>query len=189
DSCTICGYVECVERRVGGVVGNLIVLCIRGFGSSAWVGWIGLPVASLWLLLAVGLWWYYPTLLLEMAGSVRTAPGTPTPLALLLDPAALRAFGQELLSPDLERCRAACAFGVEALPSRAVATLSRALAAAPAANRRLLVAALDRILEATPVGSAEAAERVAALLVAPEGLETIDRANLVQAYARLLGPL
>jgi len=183
----VTAIVDGAAKRVGGVVGNLIVLAVLAFGSAAWVGWVGLPVASVWLVLAVMLWWYYPTLLLEMAGSGPAAAATPTPLADLLDPATLRALGQELVSPDLARCRAACAFVVEASPSRAVATLTRALAAAPAANRRLLVTALDRVLEVTPVSSIDAAEEVEALLAAPVGLGTLDRANLVQAHARLLG--
>src|SRR5262249_49938928 len=120
-------------------------------------------------------------------GRFPAAAGTPIPLADLLDPATLRVLGQELVSPDLGRCRAACAFVVEASPSRAVATLSRALSAAPPANRRLLVTALDRVLRVTPVASTEAGRGVEAPLAAREGLETIGRANLVQAYARLLG--
>jgi AAA family ATP:ADP antiporter len=184
----VTAIVDGVAKRVGGVVGNLVVLAIVAFGAPPLVGWIGLPVASAWVLLAGVLWWRYPMLLLEMIGSVRADAATATPLLILLDPATLRVLGQELLSDDVARCRAACAFVVEAAPARAVATLTRALAGAPPANRRTLVAALDRVLEGTRVASVEAAERVAAVLEAPDGLETIDRANLVQAYARLVGP-
>src|SRR5262249_59136293 len=50
---TVTALVDGVAKRLGGVVGNLHVLGLLGFGSAAWVGWIGLPVASLGLLLAV----------------------------------------------------------------------------------------------------------------------------------------
>ncbi|TMA52127.1 MAG: hypothetical protein E6J76_08150 [Deltaproteobacteria bacterium] len=183
---TVTALVDGAAKRVGAVAGNLIVIAILALGTPAWVGWIGLPVASLWLLLAGLLWWQYPTLLLAMAGPDRAA-GTPKSLAALLDASTLRGLSKSLESPDLARCRAACALVVEAPRSRAVATLARALGVAPPANRRLLITALDRILEDKPVLSTSAAQQVAALLAAPEGLDPIDRANLVQAYARLLG--
>ncbi|TMA69226.1 MAG: cyclic nucleotide-binding domain-containing protein [Deltaproteobacteria bacterium] len=183
---TVTALVDGAAKRVGAVAGNRIVIAILALGTPAWVGWIGLPVASLWLLLAGLLWWQYPTLLLAMAGPDRAA-GTPKSLAALLDASTLRGLSKSLESPDLARCRAACALVVEAPRSRAVATLARALGVAPPANRRLLITALDRILEDKPVLSTSAAQQVAALLAAPEGLDPIDRANLVQAYARLLG--
>src|SRR5262249_37783554 len=145
--------------------------------------------ASAWLLLAALLWWQYPTLLLAMAGSDQPGGGVAKPLAELLDASTLRGLAKSLQGSDLARCRAACALVVEAPRSRAVATLVRALGAAAAANRRVLITALDRILEEEAVRSSSAAQRVAALLAAPEGLDAMDRANLVQAYARLLGPL
>jgi len=184
----VTALVDGVAKRVGAVAGNLIVIAILGFGTPAWVGWIGLPVAGLWLLLAALLWWQYPTLLLAMAGPDHAGAGTPKPLAALLDASTLRGLGKSLESPDLARCRAACALVLEAPRSRAVATLARALGTAPPANRRLLITALDRILEEEPVLSTSAARQVAALLAEPETLAPIDRANLVQAYARLLGP-
>jgi hypothetical protein len=185
---TVTTLVDGAVKRVGGVAGNLIVLGILAVGTPQLVGWIGLPVAGLWLLLAALLWWHYPTLLLEMAGSERAGAGGTMPLAALLDASTLRGLGPSLVAPDLARCRAACALVVEAPPSRAVATLAHALAGAPPANRRVLITALDRILEHAPVLSTQAAQEVAALLAAPDGLDPIDRANLVQAYARLLGP-
>ncbi|HXJ36942.1 MAG TPA: cyclic nucleotide-binding domain-containing protein [Candidatus Eisenbacteria bacterium] len=185
---TVTALVDGAAKRVGAVAGNLVVIAILGVGSAAWVGWIGLPVAVLWLVLALMLWWQYPTLLLEVAAAEHGGAGSPKPLAVLLDTSTLRGIGKSLESPDLARCRAACALVAEAPPTRAVATLARALGAAPPANRRLLITALDRILEGTTLRSKSAADAVAALLTAPDGLDTIDRANLVQAFARLLGP-
>ena len=185
---TVTALVEGAAKRVGAIAGNLIVIAILAFGAPAWVAWIGLPVAALWLLLAALLWWEYPTLLLAIAGPDRTGAGTPKPLAALLDASTLRGLARSLESPDLASCRAACALVVEASRSRAVATLARALEPAPPANRRLLITALDRILEEEPVLSPAGARQVAALLQEPDGLDPIDVANLVQAYARLLGP-
>ena len=184
---TVTALVDGAAKRVGAVAGNLIVIAVLAFATPAWVGWVGLPVAGLWLLLAALLWWQYPTLLLEMVGPDHVGAGTSKPLGALLDASTLRSLGKSLESPDLARCRAACALVVEAPHGRAVATLARALGAAPSANRRLLITALDRLLEAEPVLSTSAAQRVAELLAAPNGLVPIDRANLVQAYARLLG--
>src|SRR5262249_7468718 len=185
---TVTALVDGAAKRVGAIAGNLIVIAILAFGAPAWVAWIGLPVAALWLLLAALLWWEYPTLLLAIAGPDRTRAGAAKPVAALLDASTLRGLATSLESPDLASCRAACALVVEAPRSRAVATLARALGPAPPANRRLLITALDRILEKEPVLSPAAARQVAALLAAPDGLDPIDVANLVQAYARLLGP-
>jgi AAA family ATP:ADP antiporter len=175
-------------KRVGAVAGNLMVIVVLAFGTPAVVGWVGVPVAGLWLLFALLLWWQYPTLLLEMAGPAQVGPGTSTPLGTLLDASTLNGLRRSLVSPDLARCRAACTLVVEAPHGRAVTTLAHALEAAPLANRRLLITALDRLLESEPIVSISSAERVAALIAAPDGLAPIDRANLVQAYARLLGP-
>ena len=81
---TVTALVEGAAKRVGAIAGNLIVIAILAFETPAWVAWIGLPVAALWLLLAALLWWEYPTLLLAIADPDRTGPGTPKPLAALL---------------------------------------------------------------------------------------------------------
>src|SRR5262249_46679075 len=185
---TVTAVVDGAAKRVGAIAGNLIVIAILAFGAPAWVAWIGLPVATLWLLLAVLLWWEYPTLLLAIAGPDRTGAGTRAPRAGLREGSPRRGLEKPLEGADLAGCRAACALVVEAPRRRAVATLARALGPAPTANRRLLITALDRILEKEPVLSPAAARQVAALLAAPDGLAPIDVANLVQAYARLLGP-
>src|SRR5262249_59758808 len=104
---TVTALVDGVAKRVGGVVGNLIVLGILGFGSAAWVGWIGLPVASLWLLLAGVVWGCYPPLLPPPVGVGRGPAGGPPPPPRLPAPAPLRAFRPRLLRPPPPRPRPA----------------------------------------------------------------------------------
>jgi hypothetical protein len=153
-----------------------------------WVGWLGVPIAGAWLLVSLLLWRRYPALLLEVARVERGAPPSSRPARSLHDVVSLRALERALAAPDLERSRAACALVLEAPPRRAVATLARALAVAPPANRSLLVTALDHLLEAESFVDRAAARTVAGVLAAPDGLTALDGANLVQAYARLLGP-
>src|SRR5439155_1691310 len=156
---------------------------IQVFGTSALFRQIGVPLAAavspvIYLLGLAGL-----SLRTSLPAGVGAMAGTTLQDHAVSDPAQ-----RILLTLFPERLRATVtALVVEAPRSRAVATLARALGVAPPANRRLLITALDRILEDKPVLSTSAAQQVAALLAAPEGLDPIDRANLVQAYARLLG--
>jgi AAA family ATP:ADP antiporter len=180
--------VEGPVKRTGGVIGNIAVLGILAVGSPVWVGWFGVPIAGLWLLVSLLLWRRYPALLLEVASAERSEVPSSRSARSLLDAVTLRGLEQALVAPDVDRCRAACALVVEAAPRRAVAALARALAVAPLPNRSLLVTALDRVLEAGSVVDRSAARAVASVLATPDGLTALDGANLVQAYARLLGP-
>jgi AAA family ATP:ADP antiporter len=180
--------VEGPVKRAGAVAGNVAVLAVLAVGSPVLVGWLGIPFAAAWLVVSLLLWRRYPALLLEVANVERGAAPSSRPARALLDVVTLRGLERALVGPDLDRCRAACALVIEAPPRRAVGTIARALGSAPAANRPLLVNALDRLLEAESVVDHAAARIVGGVLAAPDGLAALDRANLVQAYARLLGP-
>ena len=58
-------------QRAGGALGNVLVLIIIAVSTPAWVGFTALPVACVWLGVAVVLYRLYPTLLLEVARSGR----------------------------------------------------------------------------------------------------------------------
>jgi AAA family ATP:ADP antiporter len=185
---SVATVVEGPVKRSGGVVGNVAVLAVLAVGSPIWVGWLGVPIAGLWLVVSLLLWRRYPALLLEVASAERGDAPASRPARSLLDVVTLRGLEHALVSPDVDRCRAACALVIEAPRRRAIATLVRALAVAPHANRSLLVSALDRLLEDESFVDHGAARTVATVLEAPDGLTALDGANLVQAYARLLGP-
>jgi AAA family ATP:ADP antiporter len=177
-------------KRAGGLIGNVVIIIALAVGTPAWVGYAGLPIAAAWLAAALVLWRLYPALLLQVATARRSDFEEPPPLTELLDGGTVRLLEQSLGGSDLERCRAACDVVVEAAPRRAVRALARALGAAPAAHRPLLVAALQRVLgedSAAALVHDESARLLAALLAAPAGLGALDRAHLVQAYGRLLG--
>jgi AAA family ATP:ADP antiporter len=180
--------VEGPVKRTGAVIGNVAVLGILAVGTPVWVGWFGVPIAGLWLIVWLLLWRRYPALLLEVVNAERGDAPASRSARSLLDIVTLRGLERVLVEPDLDRCRAACALVIEAPPRRAVTTLVRALGVAPPANRSLLVSALDRLLEAGLVVDRAAARTVATVLETPDGLTALDGANLVQAYARLLGP-
>ncbi|MCC6763147.1 MAG: cyclic nucleotide-binding domain-containing protein [Deltaproteobacteria bacterium] len=178
-------------KRAGGLVGNVLIITALAFGTPLWVGYAGLPVAAAWLVLALVLWRLYPTMLLQVATARRSEFEDPPPLTDLLDGGTVRLLEQSLVSTDLERCRAACEIVVEAIPRRAVRALARALRAAPEAHRTVLIAALHRVLRQGAAASLmpdESVRHLAALLANPGALGPLDRAHLVQAYARLLGP-
>jgi AAA family ATP:ADP antiporter len=185
---TVATVVEGPVKRSGAVIGNIAVLGLLAVGSPIWVGWFGVPIAGLWLLVSLLLWRRYPALLLEVASAERGGVPSSRSARSLLDAVTLRGLEHALVSPDVDRCRAACALVVEAAPRRAVAALGRALTVAPLPNRSLLVSALDRVLEEGSVVDRSAARAVASVLATPDGLTALDGANLVQAYARLLGP-
>jgi len=176
-------------KRGGGAIGNLLVANALAAGSATWVGPAALPVAAAWLVAALTLWRLYPRLLLRSAAE-RGARDAPLGEVDLLDRATVRALTAELASDDAPRARAALALVAEAPAELAAAAFASALATAPAAGRPALVAALDRVLEASaadPLASPDAARALAGLLAAPEGLAERERADLVQAYGRLAG--
>jgi CRP-like cAMP-binding protein len=176
-------------KRGGGAVGNLLVINALAAGSAVWVGHAALPLALAWLAAVLTLWRLYPHLLLRTAAQRgRRDPALGD--AELLDRATLRALSSELASPDPARARAALALVAEAPAELAAGAFASALAPAPAAFRPALVAALDRVLEASatePIASPEAARALEGLLEAPGALGARERADLVQAYGRLAG--
>jgi AAA family ATP:ADP antiporter len=177
-------------KRAGAVLGNLVIIVALYYGTPLWVGFTGLPVAAAWLLLSIALWRLYPTMLLQVATARRTDIDDPPPLTELLDGGTVRLLEQSLVSTDVERCKAACELVAEAAPRRAVRALARALRVAPVAHRSLLIGTLHDVLEsdagATLVHD-ESARHLAGLLATPPPLAPLDRAYVVQAYARLVG--
>jgi hypothetical protein len=175
-------------KRAGGALGNAITIAVVQLGSARSVGLLAVPIAAGWLAVSLLLWRWYPRLLLS-ASVDRHRRREALEGATLLDPVTLRALIPELCSSDPARVAAAADLVSEAEPARAVAALAEAVGRAPTATRGLLVASLDRVLEkgvAEPVPIAGAARHLEPLLAAPEGLSDRDRADLVQAYGRLL---
>ena len=175
-------------KRGGGALGNVVTQSALWLGNAGWVGYLGLPIAAAWCGVALALWRFYPTLLMQ-AASARGARGLDRlPLRDLLDRATERVLARQLTSPDPEVCRVAIELCREANPERAAASLARAAREAPDATRSLLVESLDRLLEAAvadPVTSRQAAGDLAGLLGQPDKVGGLDRANVVQAFGRL----
>src|SRR5262249_29904391 len=160
--------------------------------NPAAVGFAALPIAAVWLAIAIALWRIYPTLLLEVVATNSKRAVAALSLSELVDPSTVRVLAASLVDADLRRCRAACALVVEAPRSRAVAALARAIAHAPAANRPLLIETRHGLLERTPHSRApahEAAQHLEPLLTDPGPLTPVERAHLVESYARLVPSL
>src|SRR5262249_14455872 len=66
--------IEGPVTRAGGALGNVLVLIVIAVATPAWVGFTALPFAVVWLALSIILYRVYPTLLLEVAHSARSAP-------------------------------------------------------------------------------------------------------------------
>jgi Cyclic nucleotide-binding domain len=178
-------------QRMGGAFGNVLVLSALAVSTPRWVGLAALPIAGLWLAVATALWRIYPTLLLEVAASGPMHAEMRSSLPEMVDPGTLRVLASSLVASDLRRCRAACGLVIEAPRQRAIATLTRAIRDAPAANRPLLIATLHDLLERhtdaqRPMNSA--ARDLEPLLTDAGVLPVVERARLVEAYARLVPP-
>jgi AAA family ATP:ADP antiporter len=181
-------------QRTGAVLGNLLVLGVLAVAAPAWVGIVGLPIAGLWAAAALMLWRIYPTLLLEMASIRRLQIEERLALSELVDPATQRVLAASLVDASPQRVRAACMLVAEGPLEPAVAALAHAAARAPAANRPLLLETLHRLLDrngdARPAAP-ESARQLEALLDDPQRTSAVERAGLVEVYARLvpdLGP-
>ncbi len=184
--------VEGPVQRTGSALGNVLVLCALAVSTPAWVGLVALPIAGLWLAIAIALWRIYPTLLLEVAATGPMHAEMTQSLPELVDPGTVRVLLSSLVDPDLRRCRAACALVIEAPRTAAVATLARAVRAAPEANRPLLIETLHDFLERRPHGQRplpEAARSIEPLLADGRALSPVSRAHLVEAYAHLIPSL
>ena len=179
-------------QRVGGVLGNLIVIAVIALGTPAWVGVAGLPIAGLWVVAALLLWRIYPTLLLELM-SVHHPADDSLPLRELLDPATQRVLAASLLDPATHRVRAACALVAAGPAALAIDALARAAVHAPPASRPLLLETLHRVLDrdgAAPRAAPAAARALESLLGTSLEISPAERAAVVEAYARLtqVGP-
>ncbi len=183
------GLLEGPIKRMGGVLGNAATYAAVQAGGAGWVGFAALPAAVVWLGIALLLWRTYPELLLRSAFR-RDRFGDASDVGELLDPGTVRALGVRLEDPDPARCRAAIALVSEARRDLAVGVLAEAVRKAPASTLRLLVPALDRLLEeavSEPVHDPQAARALAERLAEPGQLGDRERADLVQAYGRLAG--
>jgi hypothetical protein len=180
------GILEGPAKRLGGALGNTLIGVARS--NPVWVGYAALPIALSWLVVAFGLWRAYPRLLLH-ASATRGWRDEGVEAEELLDPGTVRALAPELCSGERARCQAAIALVAEAPIALAVAALAEAVRVAPEATRPLLVQALDRLLEAratSPPDLPAAGRDLEWALDRPGGLSDRDRADLVQAYGRLL---
>ncbi|MBT40233.1 MAG: hypothetical protein CL938_16990 [Deltaproteobacteria bacterium] len=171
-------------KRAGGAIGNTLTIIATQAGSALWVGYTALPIAALWLVASFSLWRRYPKLLLEASAESGIEDRE------LLDAATVRALVPEMCQEDPARARVAVEIVSEADPPVAVGALAEAAEAATPGVRSLVISALDGILEtrvSDPFESSGAAQRIEGLLRDAADLADADRADLVQAYGRLLG--
>jgi hypothetical protein len=180
--------IEGPVRRLGGAIGNLLMIAVLAAAGPAWVGIAGLPVAALWLVLSGVLWRLYPSLLLDAVREQRVRD-EEIPLADLLDRGTLRTLEAWLADPDPEKVRAALSLVAEAAGQRGIEPIARALRRASGDTRPLLLDALRRLLDRDPKRSERPAAAAALLeiLAAPEGLDPGARARVVHACAQV-GP-
>ena len=184
--------VEGPIQRMGGALGNILVLCALAVSTPAWVGFVALPIAGLWLAIAIALWRIYPALLIEVAATGPMHADVAHALPELVDPGTLRVLTSYLVDPDPRHCAAACSLVREAPRRRAIATLAQAIREAPATNRPLLITTLHELLERRPEAHRlldGAAANIEPLLADAGALPALERAYLVEAYGSLVASL
>jgi len=176
-------------KRGGGALGNVACMAaIDGLGSVRWVGVIALPVAVVWLAIALILWRAYPQLLMQ-ASLRRSHLGDDFDPTEFLDANTLRGLAGYLRDPDPVRCRVAIELVSEAAPAMAAEILAEAAVDAPEGTRPFLTTALVRVLEtaeAADVRSAAAAGHLEKLAERADELEASERADLMRVYGRLV---
>ena len=109
------------------------------------------------------------------------------PLSELVDPSTQRVLAASLLDADPTRVRAACTLMAEGPSGPAILALAHAASSAPVQTRALIVETLHRVLDRDDNAAvqAEAARYLEPLLADPNPTNAVQRANLVEAYARL----
>lgn len=180
-------FIQGPAKRAGATIGSMVVLAVVSFGDPTKVSLSALPIAALWLVLALLLWRSYPNLLLEAASVKRADTEGEESVVTFLDAGTLRTLQRNLEGSDTGLCRAACWLFVDAPHAVALETLARAIPRAPVENRAILVQALDRVLadpEATASSGASLMPRIVQALEASSELGSIERAKLLQILGR-----
>ncbi len=175
--------------RLGGVLGNGLVLIALAIASVQVIGYAALPAAAIWFAAALVLWRAYPGLLLQ-ASADRSLTGLGAEKVELLDARTVRSLAPSLVDADPRACRAALDLVVDAEPALAAELLAEAVERAPQATRPQLVDALHRLVEPLPPGSLRAPRAAAVLARALSDQSQLlpeERADLLQVYARLSG--
>ncbi len=183
------GMLDGPVYRAGGLLGNGLVLIALAVAGVQVIAFAALPVAVIWLAVALLLWRVYPTLLLQ-ASADRNLTGLGADKVALLDARTVRALAPSLVDPDPRACRAALDLVVDAEPALAAELLAEAVEHAPAATRPQIVDALHRLVEPLTPGAlraARAADVLARTLAGQAELLPEERADLLQVYARLTG--
>ncbi len=184
----VTALIEGTSKRLGGCIGNLLVLLAVYLGGATWVGVAGLPVTLLWLYTTLRIWRGYPSLVLSLATQKRRLSPDGTPAHEILDASTLRTVARMLSEPDLERSRAAIEVLRELRPDAAPGLLASALPHASEEVRPLLLEGLEAMLEDVHSKPGEHRARVHALeplLREHAPANARQRASLVRIYARL----
>jgi len=134
------GVTEGPVKGLGGAFGNAVVLGAIALGGPASVSVPALPLAAIWMIVAIGLWRHYPRLLLQ-ASSEQSLPSDSEDLKRLLDPTTVRALAASLSDPDPDVSRAAAGLISEAEPATAAPALATAIESAPPLTRPALIEA------------------------------------------------
>lgn len=177
-------------KRVAGALGNVLVLGALGIGASAaFVGYVAVPIAAVWLVATVLLWRSYPDLLLAASAQWRKHHG-PTALSELLDRSTVRTMASRGDGDDVALRGAAIDMIREAPTAVAVDALAGLATSGSDANRQVAVRALARIARDGPdetAYSAKAAEALAQCILTPCPFPDEVRVEVVQAYGKLAG--
>jgi CRP/FNR family cyclic AMP-dependent transcriptional regulator len=174
-------------KRFGAAVGSLAVLGVVAVAEPESVALVAIPIAGVWMGVALLLWRNYPNLLLE-AARVRQADAEEEDiLGTMLNAGTLRMLRRNLEGTDVGLCRAACELLVDAPPEIAVNTLARAVAKTTPEHRGFVLEALDRVLARPGGGVIEDWSLAANLLGTLAGstdLDAVSRAKLLQVLGR-----
>jgi hypothetical protein len=174
-------------KRFGAAVGSLLVLVVVAIVPVDIVALVAIPIAGMWMGLALLLWRNYPNLLLE-AARVRQADAEEEDiLGTMLNTGTLRMLRRNLEGSDEGLCRAACELLVDSPPAESLGLLARAVARARPGHRGFLLEAIDRVLAkpgAAVVDDWSLAANLLGTLAGSTDLEPVSRAKLIQVLGR-----
>jgi CRP/FNR family cyclic AMP-dependent transcriptional regulator len=174
-------------KRFGAAVGSLVVLVVVAVVPVDIVALVAIPIAGMWMALALLLWRNYPNLLLE-AARVRQADAEEEDiLGTMLNTGTLRMLRRNLEGSDEGLCRAACELLVDSPPAESLGSLARAVARAKPEHRGFLLEAIDRVLAkpgAAVVEDWSLAANLLGTLAGSTDLEPVSRAKLIQVLGR-----
>lgn len=175
--------------RIGCALGSISVLVIINLGSPVMVGYFGIPVSLLWIMVAVYLCKLYPSLLMKASQGIHRLKDRYEGVIELFDPATMRALRANLLDSNVKTSEAAISILLDAPPAQAVSILVACIKNADQESRLMIFKTLDQVIKENQnidIDDTNTIDHLQAMLNNNDKLTEYEITVAIHTYGRLL---